>query len=144
MNSAVFGSRIDIDSLDNLNEGTPFPGFDYFFFDKQIIPCYPKTEFCIGLAWWDYWAPLIPLACKLPVKKLITPIAYHIKHPGLKDLNPWTSLGLALAKHIFPKITLSEEMLGNFQLFVFDTIQKHSQNIAFMPDRNQNYPALNG
>ena len=35
-------------SLDNLNGEFMEKGFDYFFFDKQIIPYYPQTEFCIG------------------------------------------------------------------------------------------------
>jgi ADP-heptose:LPS heptosyltransferase len=78
--SFIYGSRVDVTSLEALN-GKPYAhGFDYFFFDKSIIKFYPKSDYCLGAPWWDYWAPLIPIINGIPVKKLISPIAVHVKH----------------------------------------------------------------
>ncbi len=77
----VFGSRIDINSLNSLTGEEYFKGFDYFFFSREIIKAYGQTDFCLGVPWWDYWAPLMPIIKGFPVKQLITPFAYHIQHP---------------------------------------------------------------
>jgi len=77
----VFGSRIDISSLNSLIGEEYFKGFDYFFFSRDIIKTYLQSDFCLGVPWWDYWAPLVPIIKGFPVKQLITPFAYHIQHP---------------------------------------------------------------
>ncbi|MBP2626010.1 MAG: hypothetical protein H6Q68_721 [Firmicutes bacterium] len=80
INSLVYGSRINVDTLDNLQgEDDPF-GLDYFFFDRNLISYYPKSEFCIGLPYWDYWIVLIPLIYRIPAKRVMNAGAYHIKH----------------------------------------------------------------
>jgi len=80
VNSLVYGFRVDVDTLEDLQGQMLYDGFDYFFFDKQIISLYPQSELFIGLPCWDYWAVLIPLFHGIPVKKIVTPHAYHIKH----------------------------------------------------------------
>lgn len=80
INSLVYGSRVDVDTLENLQGQMLYDGFDYFFFDKQMVSLYPQSELFIGLPCWDYWAALIPLFSGIPLKKIITPHAYHIKH----------------------------------------------------------------
>jgi glycosyltransferase involved in cell wall biosynthesis len=79
-NAFVFGSRIDVDLLRSQDGEEYFGGFDYFFFDKLIINLYQKTDFCLGLPWWDFWLPLVPIINNVPVRRLITPFAYHVKH----------------------------------------------------------------
>jgi len=79
-NSLVFGHRIDIKSLDGLY-GKLYIGHDYFFFDRTFACLYPDEGFCIGQPAWDYWMPFLPLLYGKSVKKLLSPIAYHIKHP---------------------------------------------------------------
>ncbi|WP_186429892.1 nucleoside-diphosphate sugar epimerase/dehydratase [Clostridium sp. BSD9I1] len=79
--SIIFGSRMDVKSLDSLIGTMLNNGFDYFFFDREISFLYPKEEFCIGQPVWDYWIILIPILNKVRIKKIINPIAYHIKHP---------------------------------------------------------------
>ncbi|WP_229536970.1 hypothetical protein [Pelosinus baikalensis] len=46
VDSLVYGSRIDIKALDNLQGKLYGWGFDYFFFDRKIINSYPKSDFC--------------------------------------------------------------------------------------------------
>lgn|GEM_PF-2930274 len=76
----VFGSRIDVDN-DNHDVGKEYClGFDYFFFDKELIPLYPATDFCLGLPYWDYWVPLVLLSKGVTVKRLISPVAIHLRH----------------------------------------------------------------
>lgn len=76
----VFGSRIDVDSLDDL-DGEPFVfGFDFFFLDRRVLAAYPPSDFCLGIPWWDYWAPLVPLARGDRCVELISPVAFHVKH----------------------------------------------------------------
>jgi len=78
--SLIYGSRIDIDSLDNLNGKFVSTGFDYFFFDRSIIGTYPKEEFCLGQPFWDHWIIVSPIINNIKVKYIVNPIAYHVKH----------------------------------------------------------------
>jgi hypothetical protein len=80
IHSLLYGFRVDVDTLENLQGEMLRDGFDYFFFDKQIIQHYPQSELFIGLPVWDYWAAIVPLFYGIPVKKVMTPHAYHIKH----------------------------------------------------------------
>lgn len=79
-NSFVFGSREDVATADDLGGNTYFLGFDCFFFDRSWIQLYPATKFCLGAPWWDYWAPILPIIKNVPVKMLISPVAFHIIH----------------------------------------------------------------
>lgn len=76
----LFGSRIDVDEPQATDGETYFVGFDFFFFDRRVLDCYPTSDFCLGAPWWDYWAPAIPLVEGIPCKELISPIAFHLKH----------------------------------------------------------------
>jgi len=79
-NSFIFGSRIDVDLSGNTDGEIFFFGFDFFFFDRIVLDCYPLSDFCLGAPWWDYWAPSVPLAKGIPCKELISPVAFHLKH----------------------------------------------------------------
>ena len=80
-NCLVYGSRIDVDSLDSLDGEFYEEGFDFFFFPKSLISCFPKSDFCIGMPWWDYWMALMPALQGIKTKKCVSPFAYHLKHP---------------------------------------------------------------
>jgi hypothetical protein len=76
----IFGSRIDTDTTED-RTGIAFEkGYDYFFLNKDMLNIYPPSSFHIGAPWWDIWAALLPMLMGYNVKKLITPIAYHVKH----------------------------------------------------------------
>jgi len=80
-NCLVYGSRVDVDSLDNLDGEFYEEGFDFFFFPKSLISCFPKSEFCIRMPWWDYWMASIPALQGIQTKNLVSPFAYHLRHP---------------------------------------------------------------
>ncbi|MBI4995339.1 MAG: glycosyltransferase, partial [Rhodocyclales bacterium] len=77
----VYGSRLEVESLHSAAGWTYWMGYDYFFFDSQIRDAYPKSDFMLGVPWWDYWAPFLLVQKGLPIKHLTSPIAYHVSHP---------------------------------------------------------------
>ncbi len=76
----VFGSRIDVESDYDEKRYEYCLGFDYFFFDRQLITLFPQTDFYLGLPYWDYWLPMVLLSKGVIVKRLISSVAYHVKH----------------------------------------------------------------
>ncbi|OGP49442.1 MAG: hypothetical protein A2Y79_10015 [Deltaproteobacteria bacterium RBG_13_43_22] len=97
----IFGSRIDVDSLEGLTDQEEyFGGFDFFFFEKKILGLYSKTDFCLGLPWWDYWLPLVPITKGVPVRRLVTPFAYHAKHPQNWQQEFFESFGRIVAEYL--------------------------------------------
>jgi len=138
LSSLVFGSRLDIKSFDKTSYGTMYSGFDYFFFDQEFINYYPPSNFCMGLPWWDYWLPLFAIVAKLPVKKVITPICYHLIHPGNYSIAVWRELALEMVKQLSPQQNLSKINLGYFHNFVLNTIKNSSNNIEFTVNNDIN------
>jgi glycosyltransferase involved in cell wall biosynthesis len=131
MNSLVFGSRVDVTSLDNLN-GNFYNGFDYFFFDRDLIKMYPPTNFCIGLPWWDYWVPLVPILSKISVKKVINPICYHVLHPSNYSIAIYKNLAMQMATHLSLGPLPSDIHIGNLQQTVLNFIENSSTKINFI------------
>lgn len=124
INSFVYGSRVNVDDLDNLNGELDSFGFDYFFFDKQVIPYFPPSEFCIGLPSWDHWVVSIPLFYRIPLKAVVTHHAYHIRHP----IN-WVDKGVLLRSHLLNHIKLlSEAANADFPL---NLVSKYAAAISF-------------
>lgn len=78
--SLVYGSRMDIGSLEDLDGDIYEAGFDFFFFHKSLLSCFPKSHMCLGLPWWDYWMPLVSALGETKLKKLVSPFAYHLVH----------------------------------------------------------------
>lgn len=121
----LFGARLDVKSLDEQEKCTWFNGFDYFFFKREIIELYPPEEFCLGLPWWDYWAVLVPIAKGIPVKRIVTPIAYHLFHHSRYNLTSWFSLGHVLAKYFTPNFPLDEKTMVLYNYMMFDHIDRN-------------------
>jgi hypothetical protein len=96
----VYGSRIDITSLDSLEGEEFFHGFDYFIFCNEIIKLYMKSDFCLGVPWWDYWVPLVPSIKGFRIKQLITPFAYHIKHEDRWSGNQFNEFGIKFLNYL--------------------------------------------
>lgn len=78
--SMVYGSRVDVKSLQQLMGPVYTAGFDFFFFDKSVLGCYPASNFMLGMPWWDYWAPIMPHFDGRRIKLLDAPFAYHVEH----------------------------------------------------------------
>ncbi|MBU1002529.1 MAG: glycosyltransferase [Proteobacteria bacterium] len=76
----VFGSRLDV-ADERSTQGRMYDqGFDFFFFDRSVLPLYKQTEFCLGAPWWDYWIAFVPILAGIPTKQVRTPTAYHPMH----------------------------------------------------------------
>ncbi len=129
--SLVFGPRLDVESFSTISAGNFYKGFDYFFFDQNLIKHYPPSKFCIGLPWWDYWLPLIPLFSNLPVKKVTTPICYHIIHPSNYSIASWKSLALEMMQHFSLPPQANEIYLGYMNNYILDLIEKTSTSIEY-------------
>lgn len=119
-NAFVFGSRVEVDSLDSTQGEMYHAGFDFFFFDRLAIPLYPCDEFCLGVPWWDYWAVAIPLLAqenspaKLSVKKVTNPIAFHVKHTVNWNAHSWLSMGYRLSKYLRPPFELTDASMKRY------------------------------
>ncbi|GAH51661.1 unnamed protein product, partial [marine sediment metagenome] len=103
-NALVYASRVEIDSLEVLRGEVYEDGFDFFFFHKLLISCFPKSDFCMGVPWWDYWALLIPALEGFQIKKFVTPFAYHIKHSFNWDNEQWIFLAEKCFEYLLGKI----------------------------------------
>lgn len=78
--SLIYGSRIDVDSFAaEYPTENPF-GYDYFFFNREILSFVSGTEFCLGMPVWDYWLPIAGAVSGYTLRRLITPVAIHEKH----------------------------------------------------------------
>jgi hypothetical protein len=99
----IYGSRVEIRSLENLNGDFYDRGFDFFFFDRSILSHYPESDACIGVTWWDYWAPLIPALNGIQIKKWDSPFAFHIKHAVRWDEKHWHAMGKQVSNYVFGK-----------------------------------------
>jgi hypothetical protein len=128
--SVVYGSRVDVAAFESCDGQMYSNGFDYFFFDKKMISYYPPQAFCIGLPWFDYWTVLVPLMHKLPVKRVISPIALHIKHPPAGNEQIWLSLGANLAKNFHPPFEISSETMLRYATETLTIIHELSQKVA--------------
>ncbi|MPL68048.1 hypothetical protein SDC9_13761 [bioreactor metagenome] len=129
-NSCVFGSRVDVDSLSSAQGQIYNIGFDYFFFDRQIIPYYPQQNFCLGLPWCDYWAVIVPLMRKFQVKRVSAPVTLHVKHPPSGDANSWLQFGIDLSTHFKPPFSLSAETMARYAEETLTIINKLSQEVS--------------
>jgi glycosyltransferase involved in cell wall biosynthesis len=100
INSMIFGSRIDVWSLNYKEEGVEYDsGFDYLFFDSDILKYYPLDNFCLGMPWWDYWIIVALIKHEVKLKKLSAKIAYHHFRQIRYSQKNWLKYGLEIAKY---------------------------------------------
>ncbi len=90
----VFGHRQDI-ADEQVDRGTTYEiGFDFFFFDPAIYRDFDlDVRFCIGMPFWDYWLPVCSLLEGLTVKRLDSPIAFHVEHAQNWDFTFFNRFG---------------------------------------------------
>jgi glycosyltransferase involved in cell wall biosynthesis len=133
--SFIYGSRVNILSADR-RTGSPYDsGFDFFFFDPAVTAgLYPETPFAIGATWWDYWAVIVPLLRNYPVKKLTSPVAFHIMHPQNWSSQEWHHLGgifsglLAEMGFAFSTVDLNTSVFG-----FLDHLEAVSPKLSYGP-----------
>ena len=76
----LYGSRIDINGVEDVTGRVYSLGFDFFFFDDSSIDHISSTDFMLGIPWWDYWLPSVALLNDIHVKRIDTPFGYHLRH----------------------------------------------------------------
>lgn len=151
--SFVFGSRVNVASLSSLEGKEYVLGFDFFFFSRTIMKEYMKTDFCLGVTWWDYWAPVVPILKRLSVKQLITPVAYHIQHPARWDRQQFLDFGAKFLNYLKQgglSSGMGEDLIAtaetgkdkpNIELFailIADYINQQSSKISYHRPNGQN------
>lgn len=105
----LFGCRMNVDSVEAPHDGLMYhQGFDFFFFDEHYLHLFPRSNFCIGLPWWDYWAVMVPVLKGLPARRMLAPIALHRKHEVKWDPNIWKSLGEEFAQFLKPVLSFTD------------------------------------
>lgn len=128
-NCIVYQEKINVEAL-QVFEGRLFPEIGVVFLDCQFAQCYPKSDFCLGMPWWDYWALLLSVIGKIPVKKLTTPFAYHVIHSEQYDVKAMLSLSEVLTNYAPPPFPLSINTLPNYQHILSQIISNHSLTLA--------------
>lgn len=124
--SFIFGSRVDVASLDGFADGVLYRGgFDYFFFDRDVLSIYPPEEFCLGLPWWDYWIVLVPIVKGIPVKRVDSPVAAHLAHPMRFSFDHWVQLGLTMSKYFTPSFPLGQDTMRNYLSVILHMIENN-------------------
>ncbi len=83
-------------------------GFDCVFFDSGIVRHYPASNFCLGVPWWDYWAPLAPLLQGISLKSINQPSVrlLHVLHGRQWEETNWTTCGTMMYR-LLPAILKS-------------------------------------
>lgn len=138
----LFGSRIDIDSMTNLDGAKFIYGFDFFFFRKEVLELFPGSDFCLGVPWWDYWAPLVPIVKGVRCRELISPVAFHLKHETKWASGLYCDYGKMFADKIsqFSQHTdlacnvtnaSSPEQLNVFSLDILQYILNNSDKVSY-------------
>ncbi|MBI2353848.1 MAG: glycosyltransferase [Deltaproteobacteria bacterium] len=78
--SFLFGSRSDVDNLEDEAREQFFKGRDYFFFERSSIPEFLGAGFCLGAPWWDVWFPLAAMGAGIQPRQIRENIAKHVIH----------------------------------------------------------------
>ncbi|MPM77080.1 hypothetical protein SDC9_124080 [bioreactor metagenome] len=130
VNCLIYQEKNCIEGLQRF-EGTAFPSLGSIFFDRQVLACYPSETFIFDQPWWDYWALLIPLIAKIPIKHVTTPFAYHVNHIQHYDIETMIRLGKILTKYAPPPFELSAQTLAKYQTIIAQIISNHSLDVAF-------------
>ena len=105
----LIGSRLDVVNFEEENARVYAQGYDFFLFDSAVTGAYPRTELCLGMPWWDYWAPLAAQMRGFPVKRLETPLVYHPHHETAWDKDQWVRFGVMFASSMHTMIQSATE-----------------------------------
>ncbi len=137
--SFLFGSRVDVNSLEDIDGGLMYRGgFDYFFFNRDVLSIYPDEEFCLGLPWWDYWIVLVPIVKGIPVKRVESPTVCHLAHPIRFPVKEWYDLGFTMNKYFTPAFDLTQEAMPNYLGMMLNMIYTHSTEIVVTKESQRN------
>jgi len=94
---------------------------------EQLVKSINKSDFCLGVPWWDYWVPLTSVLNGYPVKQLITPVAYHIEHPFRWENKYFKHFGARLVSYLLEP-DISKIINDDFRTRI-DFVKKHEDYI---------------
>jgi len=81
----LISPRTDVSNFTAVN-GTLDPyGFDAFFFEREMLTIWEKTQFCLGMPFWDHWFSIMPILNKQTVTKFVSSGIQHIPHTVHRD-----------------------------------------------------------
>jgi hypothetical protein len=113
--SLVYASRLEVQSLCDLNGSIYTGGFDMFFFSPDLCNRMPHSLASMGVTWWDYWFPLFAALKGYSLKKICSIIGYHVSHPSNWSNEQWTFMGLHIAQALY--YSRNEFGLDHFEKF---------------------------
>lgn len=64
-------------------------GFDAFIIHRKFFDVLPRSLFCMGQTWWDYWIPYRFIMANLPIELVREPLFLHHRHPIQYDVKEW-------------------------------------------------------
>lgn len=129
----VYGARVDVPSLDYLDGKFYLYGFDFFFFDAKVLASYPPDEFCLGMPWWDFWVLLNALKAGFPLKRIVSPVAYHVQHAVQWPPGSGEYLARRMAARIPPPFPFDVSSIPTYLRLLAGTVEKHSKPISPSP-----------
>lgn len=117
--TVVTGQRLDARTLAGGALHQYFPGFDYFFFDREAAEILSKSmqPFSMGLPWWDYWCPLSLALRGFGLQSIARPAVLHLAHESRTDAHKraWRRLGAEFARAIERESKLADSMPADWQ-----------------------------
>lgn len=111
--SMVFGSRFDVAAIESEKKDEYSLGFDFFFFDRDILELYGESVFCLGKPVWDYWFPLIAMINGKVVKRIISPVAFHVIHENSWQLSEISYFWGKMIEEVFAKVK-EKQVMNNY------------------------------
>jgi hypothetical protein len=135
----VYGTRMDVDNLDD-DDGEEYTiGFDYFFLSREMAAIYPSSKLCIGAPFWDYWMPVRAIVSQRQPVLLKNRIARHLRHDTvwgtdqliitLKEIVETSGIQISGVETInFTRVNpRAQSFLGQFGPWIIDFIYKNSR-----------------
>lgn len=124
----VYGPRLDVLKINDVDGVLDPFGFDFFFFDRSLINIWYESQFCLGMPFWDYWFPLLAIINNKTVIKLMTNKFRHVVHPSSRD-NSFFLFNDYFAQETILQIKNNEVGFGsNFDISKYETLRLHAQN----------------
>lgn len=99
-------------------------GFDVFIIHSRFYDLIPRSMFCLGQTWWDYWIPYRFVRAGIPIHLVKEPLFLHHRHPQQYNAQEW----VRMTDHFcwmenYPRSRQPQSINNE----VFRTIMKHAK-----------------
>ena len=137
------GNRINVPKITK-TDGTRYVlGYDYFIFDPSLPPQIPKTNFCLGMPWWDYWLPMAANLFGFSTVYIDSNIAFHQSHSTNWENNTFYQYGFEMKEILQEHLgDACRQQLEKFISTYFDKDIKKCQIASRALESNQTDPAI--